>query len=122
MSALKNWSISSDKVLSTLAGGLLRRNLLAIEIQDKPFDPAKVQALTKRVKSQLSLDQEEEAGFFVFTGTISNNAYSVKDDHINILCRDQVIKDISEASDMLDLSVLSKIVKKEILCYPKSLR
>lgn len=122
MSALKIWSISSDKVLSTLAGGLLRRNLLAIEIQDKPFDPIKVKALTRHVKSELNLDQDEEAGFFVFTGTISNNAYSVQDDHINILCRDQVIKDISEASDMLDLSVLSKIVKKEILCYPKSLR
>jgi len=122
MSALKIWMFHPDKVLSTLSGGLLHRNLLAIEIQDTPFDQEKIDSLKKRVKSKLELDSEEQIGYFVFTASISNNAYSVKDDKINILCRDGVVKDISDASDMLDLSVLGKTVKKEILCYPKSIR
>jgi HD superfamily phosphohydrolase len=122
MSALKVWAFHPDKVLSTLAGGLLRRNLLAIEIQDKPFDEEKIASLTQKVISEFELDDAEQASYFVFTGFISNNAYSVKDDKINILCRDNVVKDVSEASDMLNLAVLGKTVRKEILCYPKSLR
>jgi uncharacterized protein len=122
MSALKIWSEHHDKVLSTLAGGLLRRNLLAIEIQEKPFEAERVAQLRQQVKTVFGLNHDGESGYFVFTDTISNNAYSVKDDKINILCRDEVVKDISEASDMLNLSVLGKTVVKQILCYPKVLR
>jgi HD superfamily phosphohydrolase len=122
MSALKVWAFHPDKVLATLAGGLLRRNLLAIEIQDKPFDEEKIASLTQKVITEFELDDAEQASYFVFTGFISNNAYSVKDDKINILCRDNVVKDVSEASDMLNLAVLGKTVRKEILCYPKSMR
>lgn len=122
MTALKIWASHPDKVLSTLALGLLRRDLLAIEIQDKPFDISKIADLTQKAKSVLELDDDEQTGYFVFTASISNNAYSVKDDKINILCRDNIIKDISDASDMLNLAVLSKTVRKEILCYPKVIR
>lgn len=122
MSALKIWSFHPDKVLSALAGGLLRRNLLAIEIQDKPFDDGQIVSLRAKVKALLELEDDEQAGYFVFTGVISNHAYSVKDDKINILYRDNVVMDISDASDMLNLSVLGKTVKKEILCYPKAIR
>lgn len=122
MSALKIWAFNPDKVLSTLAGGLLRRNLLAIEIQEKPFDEEKIASMVNNVKEVLELEDDDQTGYFVFTGIISNNAYSIKDDKINILCRDNVIKDISEASDMLNLSVLGKTVRKHILCFPKSIR
>lgn len=122
MGALKIWSCHTDKVLSWLAGGLLNRNLLAIEIQDNPFDENKVSELRKKVKKNYSLDDNEQSEYFVFTGTISNNAYSVDDDKINILYRENLIMDISDASDVLDLSVLGKTVKKQILCYPKSIR
>ncbi len=119
MSALKIWAFHTDKVLSTLAGGLLRRNLLAIEIQEKPFNEEKIASMVSNVKEVLGLEDDDQTGYFVFTGTISNNAYSIKDDKINILYRDNVIKDISDASDMLDLSVLGKTVIKHILCFPK---
>jgi hypothetical protein len=62
---------------------------------------------------------EEEVGFFVFTDFITNKAYSIKDDKIQILFKDNQIADVAEASDMLSLPVLSKIVKKYFLCYPK---
>lgn len=122
MSALKVWSLNPDKVLSTLAMGLLKRNLLAIEIQEAQFDDSYIAAFKKQLIEVLQLNNDEDVDYFVFTGSISNNAYNILDDRINILCRDNTIKDISEASDMLDLSVLGKTVKKEILCYPKMLR
>ena len=122
MSALKSWAMHPDKVLSTLASGLLNRNLLAIEIQEAPFEKNKIEALQERLKKRLKLKDIEEASYFVFTGSISNNTYSIIDDKINILCKKNMVKDISEASDMLDLTVLGKTIKKEIMCYPKELR
>ena len=53
--------------------------------------------------------------------TIAINAYNVKDDRIHIRFKEDEIKDISEASDMLDLSALGKTVLKYYLCYPKGL-
>ncbi|GAO28002.1 HD domain-containing protein [Geofilum rubicundum] len=122
MTALKSWAAHPDKVLSVLAGGLLNRNLLAIEIQDQPFEKERIISLQNQLQNTLDLNDTEEAAFFVFTAAISNNTYSIIDDKINILCRDNTVKDIANASDMLDLSVLGKTVIKQILCYPKVLR
>jgi uncharacterized protein len=122
MSALKIWAFHPDKVLSTLADGLLHRNLLAIEIQERPFDAGKVEEIRNKTKLALELENDIDADYFIVTGTISNNAYSIIDDKINILNKDNSVTDISEASDMLDLSVLGKTVMKNILCYPKQVR
>jgi hypothetical protein len=45
--------------------------------------------------------------------------YTEKDDSIDILFRDESIKDISEASDMLNIELLSKKVKKYYFAYYK---
>ena len=39
--------------------------------------------------------------------------------NINILYKDGSLKDIVEASDQLNISALSKSVKKHFFCYPK---
>ena len=53
------------------------------------------------------------------TDTISNYAYSSKDEQIQILYNDGGLVDITAASDMLDIAVLSKTVRKYYLYYPK---
>jgi uncharacterized protein len=63
----------------------------------------------------------DETGFFAFTGTISNYAYRAEDEKIRILFKNGSLADVSEASDMLDLSVLSKTVKKYFLCFPRDI-
>jgi hypothetical protein len=63
----------------------------------------------------------EEANYFIFTDIISNNAYSKEDENIQILYSNGVLKDVAEASDMLNMSALSKTIKKYFLCYPKEL-
>ncbi len=122
MSALKIWSQHQDKILRTLSQGLIQRKLLAIEISDHPFPADKVQQKEEMARQQIGLSKNDPIDYFVFTNTISNNAYSVSDDKINILYPDQTVKDISEASDMLNLSVLGKTVRKNFFCYPKSIR
>jgi hypothetical protein len=65
--------------------------------------------------------KEEETRYFCFTDEISNNAYSAHDDKIKILFKTGALADIADASDMLNISVLSKTVKKYFICYPKFL-
>ena len=43
-------------------------------------------------------------------------------DEVNIQFNNGTITDISEASDILNISVLSKVVKKHYLCYPKEIK
>jgi hypothetical protein len=66
--------------------------------------------------------KNDDLDYFVFTNHISKNAYSAIDDKIQILFKNDLIKDVAEASDMLNTSVLSKMVHKYFLCYPKELR
>lgn len=120
-SMAKIWVNSSDKVLSELANRLLNRNLFKIEIQDQPFESARINTLKQMASKNMDL-KNNELDYFVFTNHISKNAYSALDDKIQILFKDDILKDVAEASDMLNTSVLSKMVHKYFLCYPKELR
>ena len=62
---------------------------------------------------------ESEANFFILNGSTSNLAYSLKKEQINIWFKNGKIKDVSIASDQLNLKALSKPVVKYYLCYPK---
>lgn len=117
--ALKKWSQHNDKVLSGLCNRILNRKLFRVKLQDIPFPNNEVDEFSDRLIKKLGLS-EDEAGYYVFSGSVENNAYSVKSDKINILRKNGDIVDIAEASDMLDLSVLSKTVKKYFICHPKT--
>ncbi len=60
-----------------------------------------------------------DSEYFVLSGEISNYAYSADDERIQILYHNGELKDVTEASDMPDMSVLTKTVTKYWLCYPK---
>jgi hypothetical protein len=119
MSALKLWRGHNDPVLSRLSSSLLNRDLLRIEISDTPFDKERLLALKK--EKQIKNIGLDEMDYFVFTDHISNSAYNVGQENINILYKDGTTKDISFASDMLDHTAFAKTVNKYVLCYPKSI-
>ncbi len=120
-SLLKVWIYSKDKILSNLSHRLLNRDLLKIKIQDKPFDNKNINKLKLESSKRLGIS-EEEINYLIFTDHISKNAYSTFDDKIQILHKDGTSIDIAEASDMLNTSVLSKVVHKYFLCYPKEIK
>ena len=62
---------------------------------------------------------KKEAEYFVFAGSISNQAYQLKHQNINILHKSGKIEDIVKASDQLNLKALSKPVTKYYICYRK---
>ena len=116
--ALKLWSKHPDKVLSILSSGLINRNLFKIEIKADPFENCVLEDKIQHYVKQLGVT-EIEAGYFVSADEISTNMYSEADDSIDILFKNGETKDIAEASDMLNIQLLSKKVKKYYLCYLK---
>lgn len=118
--SVKVWVNHPDKVLSKLCGNMVNRQLFHIEIQKEEFDAERVLKLKKLMTAKFNFSEAETA-YFVFTDEVTNNAYNPNFDKINILYRDGKTLDITESSDQLNVSVLSKTIKKFFLCYPKEL-
>ena len=114
--ALKVWSDHPDKVLSTLSQGMINRNIFKVEISSDPVSEIRVMELEKQLCKQLDIPQED-VHYFIATPRIERNMYNPADDSIDILYSDGTTKNIAEASDMLNISLLSKKVKKYYLCY-----
>lgn len=114
--ALKVWSTHPDKVLSTLSLGMINRRIFKVEISSQPIETKRIEELTGQISEQLGISPEE-AGYFISTPGIEKNMYDPADDSIDILYRDGSIRNIAEASDMLNISLLSRKVKKYYLCY-----
>lgn len=118
--AMKSWQYHSDFVLKTLSSMLLNRDLLKIDIQQKEFPKHKISEKIKSVMQQFNLN-EDQASYFVFSDSISNQAYRMDKDTINLLTKSGEVVDVAKASDQLNIEALSKKVTKHYLCYPKAL-
>ncbi len=121
LTSLKEWTNHPDKVLSYLSHCIVNRRLFRIEIQPDEFCPDKIDQLKREAKKEFGV-KEEDLDYLIFTDATSNYAYNPQSERINILYKDGSIKDIGEASDQLNISVLSKPVTKYFLCYPKVLQ
>ena len=99
---------------------LLNRDLLKIEIQHKEFPEHKISDKKQQVMQQYKLT-EDQVSYFVFSDTISNQAYRMDKDTINLVTKTGEVIDVARASDQLNIEALSKKVTKHYLCYPKAL-
>ncbi|WP_299437014.1 HD domain-containing protein [uncultured Aquimarina sp.] len=118
ISAMKEWTTSEDFVLRNLSNMIIDRDLLKIKIKKKSFGEEKIRKRVDEFKTKYEIS-EEEARYFVFTGTISNQAYHQNKQNINILYKSSKIVDIVSATDQFNLKALSKPVTKYFICYPK---
>jgi len=114
--AIKVWSMHPDVVLSTLCKSFTDRRLFKVEIGTKPIEAEKRQNQLKQYMSHFNVSVED-AAYFMGEEIVSTDTYSPEDDNINILYKDGTIKDIADASDMLNIAVLTKKVEKYYYCY-----
>ncbi|MBT8313029.1 MAG: HD domain-containing protein [Maribacter sp.] len=118
LAAIKNWQYHDDFVLAKLCEMIIHRKLLTIKMKSKPIAISKFEEEFKAFKNLHGLSNEE-TGFFVFKGEVTNRAYNLEKQNINILGKDGKLKDAAKASDHLNLKTLSKKVTKYYICYPK---
>jgi HD superfamily phosphohydrolase len=118
MASLKMWGKHSDPVLSSLCRALIDRNLYKIHLSDKKVAKAELSQSREELQKQYGLSKKE-SDYFVFSGSIANNAYNPRKDKINLLYKNEEIKDIAKAADQLNIRVLSESVRKYFYCSPK---
>lgn len=118
--AAKVWKYHPDKTLSILSTALLDRKLFRLKIRNNKFKESEIDLIRGKVVSYYGLSLKD-AEYLVVTGEISNFAYNAHEANIKILIKNENIADITEVSELLNSSVLSKNVVKHFLCYPKVL-
>src|SRR5690554_6687922 len=115
-SALKVWASHEDKVLSILSEGMVNRKLFKIEITDSRILDENIEKVLENFINKFGINKTE-ASYFISSDVFTTDMYSEKDDSIDILYKNGRIKDISEASDMLNIDLLSKKVVKHYFAY-----
>lgn len=114
LSAIKVWMSSADPVLSALSRSFINRQLFRGELLSVPLTEAEQQALNRHYATLLGVS-EQEARYCWIEHVSTSNTYSEKDDSIDILYSDGTVRDIAEASEILDLEALTRKPKKMYL-------
>lgn len=115
-SALKVWTSHSDTVLSVLSDGMVNRKLFKIDIREEKVDAEKAAARIAAYVKRFSITAQE-AAYFLSSDILTTDMYDEEDDSIDIIYKNGEVKDISKASDMLNIELLSKKVQKYYFAY-----
>lgn len=116
MSAVKAWQHHPDLVLSTLCRNLLNRRLFKMELTDKAPAASRLAKDLDQLAERLGISRHE-ASYFTASNDVSNKIYDNSDYDIEILYNDGSIRPVTQASDILNIDVLSKKAKKHAYAY-----
>ena len=117
-SSVKVWREHDDKVLSLLSNDLISRNIFKVKVYDEPISEDVIRDVQIKIKTQTGLS-DEETKYLFSANTVRKNIYSMNDDHISIKYRNGTCKDISEASELFDVTRISQKNSKYYLCYQR---
>ena len=118
-SAMKAWKHHDDKILATLATDMLDRHIFKVEVSEEPVEEGKIEDIASQISMKMDITKEEARHYMMSLNTISKDMYNVDDDNIAILYKNGEIRDISEASELQNVQLLSKEIRKYYLCYQR---
>jgi hypothetical protein len=104
--------------LAGLSTSLLQRKLFQIKFSNESIKKETIEKVKQAVADQYKVLKAETA-YYVSFGSVSNEAYT-EGQKINLLMKDGRLIDIAQASDLPNIQALSKVVKKNYLCWPKN--
>ena len=114
LSAIKTWQHADDKVLAMLSQAFTNRQLFRGTLLDRAMDENDKTLLRKLYAEQLGIS-ETDADYFFVEHVSTNSTYSEKGDAIDILYKDGSVRDIAQASEILDLEALTRKPEKRYL-------
>ena len=117
-SAMKVWADNDDKILSLLAKDLIERRLFKVEIFEESVETSHIREIQQQMTARYGISIEDTR-YLMSLDTMQKDMYDIHDDHIDILYNDGTMKDIAEASEILNVSLLSKKIRKYYLCYQR---
>ena len=118
--AVKAWRDHPDKTLRTLCRMLTERKLPKVEIRREPFARDQIAALQQKTARLLGISASE-AACFTQASALTNRLYSPTGDPIKLLQSSGELRDIYEASDMLNATAFRQETTKHFLCFPKEI-
>ena len=101
-----------------LSSDILNRNLFKVEVRTTPPTESEVDDLKASLAKRFSVSFDD-AQYLMSVGSIEKDMYDMNEDHITILYKDGTTKDIAEASELLNVELLSKKIRKYYLCYQR---
>jgi len=117
-SALKVWKHHDDKILATLATDMTDRHLFKVEVTEERPSEEYLQEKAKTIAKAMGISIDDTHYMMTLT-EIGKDMYNPEDDSIGILYKDGTVKDIAEASEILNVQLLSKKIRKYYLCYQR---
>jgi HD superfamily phosphohydrolase len=120
LSAIKQWQRHGDPVLSALSRRIIERKLFRIKFLDAPLTVDDRRALEDSVGQAMGLSSADSA-HFVLEGVASNKTYASDKQEIKLLKRNGTVLPLTQASEILPLSVYSQVITRPFVCWPKEL-
>lgn len=117
-SSLKVWMHHEDKILSTLAKDMACRKIFKVEVYDSPIPDERIAEIRMMIARNMGIN-EEDACYLMSVNAIQKDMYDTEDESITILYNDGTVKDIAQASEILNVQMLSKKIRKYYLCYQR---
>ena len=114
LSAIKVWANSGDKVLSVLCECFANRQLFKGQFLESSLTEEECEALRNEYVARFGVSKAEAEYFFV-EHVSTSNTYSENGEAIGILFKDGSVRDIANASDMLNMETLTYKPQKRYL-------
>ena len=117
-SALKAWKHEDDIILSTLATDMLDRHLFKVEVSEERPAEEHLDEIRHAIARHMGISLDDTHYMMTLT-EIGKDMYNPEDDSIGILYKNGDVRDIADASEILNVQLLSKKIRKYYLCYQR---
>ena len=118
-SAMKAWKHSDDMILATLATDMLDRRIFKVEVSEEPVFEERINTLAASIAEKMNISTADARDYMTSVNIIQKDMYNVDDDSIGVLSKDGTVRDVAEASELLNVQLLSKKIRKYYLCYQR---
>jgi len=118
-SAMKAWKHSDDMILATLATDMLDRRIFKVEVSEEPVSEERINTLAASIAEKMDISTADARDYMTSVNIIQKDMYNVDDDSIGVLSKDGTVRDVAEASELLNVQLLSKKIRKYYLCYQR---
>jgi hypothetical protein len=118
-SAMKAWKHSDDMILATLATDMLDRRIFKVEVSEEPVSEERINTLAASIAEKMNISTADARDYMTSVNIIQKDMYNVDDDSIGVLSKDGTVRDVAEASELLNVQLLSKKIRKYYLCYQR---
>lgn len=117
-SSAKVWMHHEDRILALLASDFVNRQLFKMEVQETPFEAEYLDHIRQGLIDNLHVS-EDEVEYLMSYNTIAKDMYEADEDRITIVYKDGSMKDIADASDLFNIAIPSKKIRKYYLCHQR---